>query len=457
MTQDSTGAGPQFREAGNGCRTIDVSPSDVRDGRLQQLTGAAVACRAGEDSSTRVTICLQPGRYRLQQPITLREQHSNLALRGCPEATVINAATGFETAFSQGMIVLVGTNNVTITGLELDLPQVPAALASARASRQQGKAFADAANEVALGRWISIGIRPAHCAVLAITGICLIVTTAAALTDLGGTINVPGGLKDQADAVRTAFVTGLHDPVLLLLLVFGQTFPLPGFGTLTRFSTPAINAVEVQKLRTAGDQARRDRVTRFVNDIAAGLEPAAPPRRGAAKTAAADTSTAATPVDFNQDTGSEVALLQQGSPSEQQLRVANACRAALARLAQTAAQSALTLRIEGNDIACGLAEPDTSGPATLIYTSDLATSAEITNNRMSSTGTRPAASLIVVGNQPITGNIVTTTNEKATTLAIAASPHVAIIGNIITGIPALPANRPYPPPFDSWLPLNTIV
>ena len=367
MTQDSTGAGPQFREAGNGCRTIDVSPSDVRDGRLQQLTGAAVAGRPGEDSSTRVTICLQPGRYRLQQPITLREQHSNLALRGCPEATVINAATGFETAFSQGMIVLVGTNNVTITGLELDLPQVPAALASARASRQQGKAFADAANEVALGRWISIGIRPAHCAVLAITGICLIVTTAAALTDLGGTINVPGGLKDQADAVRTAFVTGLHDPVLLLLLVFGQTFPLPGFGTLTRVlhsRDQRRGSAEAPDGRRSGTAGPGDTVRERHRGR---TDPVTPPRRAGAKTATADAPRLLRPVDFNQGIGSEKALLRKEVPSSSSFGCANAGLAALARLDNTAAQSALMLRIERNDIECGLAQPDTSGPATFIY------------------------------------------------------------------------------------------
>ena len=166
MTQDSTGTGPRFREAGNGCRTIDVNPPDVRDGRLQQLIDAAVAGRPSKDSN-RVTICLQPGRYELQQAITLRDRHSNLALRGCSEAAVISAATGFETAFGQGLIVLVGANNVT--GLELVLLQIPAALARVRPSRQQSKAFAAAVNAIAVNRRISIGIRPVHYAVLAST------------------------------------------------------------------------------------------------------------------------------------------------------------------------------------------------------------------------------------------------------------------------------------------------
>ena len=33
----------------------------------------------------------------------------------------------------------------------------------------------------------------------------------------------------------------------------------------------------------------------------------------------------------------------------------------------------------------------------------------------------------------------------------------AITGNVLFGIPVLPAGRPFPSPLDTWLPLNTIV
>ena len=115
------------------------------------------------------------------------------------------------------------------------------------------------------------------------------------------------------------------------------------------------------------------------------------------------------------------------------------------------------LRIERNDVECGLEEPTTSGPAAFVYASlreRSTTSAEVTANRLSSTGATPAAALLGLTSQAITGNIVT---AKATSLAVAASPHVAITGNVITGTPVLPANRPLPPPLDRWLPLNTIV
>ena len=148
---------------------IDVHPPDLRGGRLQQLIDTAAAGRAGNGNSSRVTIALKPGRYTLEQPITLGQQHSNLTLRGSPEATTLSAAPSFEKAFGQGMIVPAGASNVTITGLELELPQVPAALPKVRASQQQDKTFAAAVNAVAANRHISIGIRPVHCTALTIS------------------------------------------------------------------------------------------------------------------------------------------------------------------------------------------------------------------------------------------------------------------------------------------------
>jgi hypothetical protein len=569
---------------------IDVHPSDVSGRRLQQLIDVAAAGLPSDHNSSRVTISLQPGRCTLEQPLTLGQQHSNLTLSGCSEATVLSAAPGFEKAFGQGLIAMAGANSIAITGLELELPQVPAALARVRASHLQDKAFAAAVNTIAANRHVSIGMRPVHCAVLSTSdclfrftlgpqvtppeaapvrpgtvfgvgvfaasdcvglqlernrflhdpalridakgpqhalagylltraavaqaggkhafrqfngsqvgallhdavvrdntfdgisvgvvvladlgtiriwdntirrsyaGLWLTDATAAALTDLGGAFVVPGELKDQAGAVRAALAAGLLDPVLLLLTVFGRAFPLPDLGTM-ELATLAVDAADTEKLQAAGEQARQEWMTRFVNDVAAGLTPTRPSRRRTAKATAPDATNAA-PADFNQGIGGEQTLLRQGSPIQQQLRTANAGLAALARLVDIASRSTLTLRIERNDVECALNEPNTSGPATFVDVSSrdgLTTSAETTSNRMSGTGATPAAALLGVGSQAITGNIVTTTNPKATSLAIAASPRVAITGIVITGTPALPANRPFPPPFDSWLPMNTIV
>ena len=80
----------------------------------------------------------------------------------------------------------------------------------------------------------------------------------------------------------------------------------------------------------------------------------------------------------------------------------------------------------------------------------------MTTNRLFSTGATPTAPLLGPASQAITGNIVTTTNGKARSLAV-ASPHVTITGNVLTRTVVLPAKRPSPAPLDSWLSLNTIV
>ena len=291
-------------------------------------------------------------------------------------------------------------------------------------------------------------------------GIWLVDTTAAALTDLGGTFSVTSELKDQADAVHTALATGLLDLALLLLTVFARTFALPDLGTLTQLASPRVEAPDMQKLQVAGEQARQQWMTRLVNEVAAGLTSARLPRGGTAKAARADTSTGATTVDFYRDIRGEAALLRQGSPIEKQLRVTNADLAALARLVDTAPQSTLMLRVERNEVECGLEQPATSGPATFVYTSPQdgpTISAEVTTNRLSSTGATPTAALLGLTSQTITGNIVTRTNAKATSLAVGASSHVTITGNVITGTLTLLANRPFPAPLDSWLLLNTFV
>jgi hypothetical protein len=466
MTQDSTGTGPQFREAGNGCRTIHASPSDVRDGRLKQLIEVAATGRTGNDNGGRVTIRLQPGRNALEEPIVLREQHSNLNLRGSPEADITGAAPGFEKALGQGLIVLAGANNVTITGLELVLRQVPATLAQIRACYLQDKTFAAAVDAIVANRYVSIGIRPVHCAALTNTirpcyaGIWLTDATAAALTDLGGTFKVAGELKGQVAAVHAALVTGLLDPVLVLLTVFERTFPLSDLGRLTPRVAPAVNSADLPKLRAAGERARQGWMTRFVNDVAAGLTqshrragpgrgwPLPTPRLLPGRPTSTRASVAKRP------------SWRKEAHSSSSFGDANADLAALARLDNTTAQSALMLQIERNDIECGLEQLGTSGPATFIYvltSNGSATSAEVTANRLSSVGATPAAVLLGVASQAITGNIVTVTDAKATSLTVAASPHVAITGNVIGGTPVIPANRPFPAPLDSWLTLNTIV
>lgn len=162
--------GPLVDLERDGCCTVEVRPSDAAAGRLQTVLDKAAAGRSVNQRSSRVTVCFAPGRYELTEPLVLRKQHSNLTLRGCNDAAVVTVAAGREAEFGQGMVLLVDVDNVTITGFEFTMPQVPAVIA--RAQGTTGGVFdrevVRAINAEVTNRYVSIAIRPVNCAVLEI-------------------------------------------------------------------------------------------------------------------------------------------------------------------------------------------------------------------------------------------------------------------------------------------------
>jgi hypothetical protein len=112
------------------CCTIDVHPSDAAN--LQKLIDDAVKGRATTTADGRVIICFQPGRYELTTPLVLFGT-TNVTLRACNEAAVLAVAAGAEAAFWGGMVGLIGVGNVTVTGFEFDIPQVPVAISGGQA------------------------------------------------------------------------------------------------------------------------------------------------------------------------------------------------------------------------------------------------------------------------------------------------------------------------------------
>jgi hypothetical protein len=154
----------------SGCCTIEVRPSHAADGSLQARIDRAAAGRRIAERGDRVLVCFTPGRYELQRPIVLDKRHSNLTLHNCNESAVLTVREGHEEAFGHGIVILVDVDNVTISGLEFEMPQIPAVLA--RVSGTTGGLLdrdairginADQAN-----RWVSIGVRAINCAVLAV-------------------------------------------------------------------------------------------------------------------------------------------------------------------------------------------------------------------------------------------------------------------------------------------------
>ncbi|HEV8097530.1 MAG TPA: hypothetical protein VGP56_00195, partial [Gaiellaceae bacterium] len=134
----------------------------------QEIIDKAVAGRNPHDRSTRVTVCIRPGRYELERPLVLEHQHGHLHLEGCGEGVELAVAPGLETGFKQGMIVMAHADDVRISGIEFHLPQVPAATASIRPQEKELKSFQQPVADVYAGLFVSIGIRPVHCAMLEI-------------------------------------------------------------------------------------------------------------------------------------------------------------------------------------------------------------------------------------------------------------------------------------------------
>jgi Family of unknown function (DUF6519) len=154
-----------------GCCTVEVHPRDVAAGKLQGIVDKATAGRSPSDRTGRVTICFAPGRYELPAPLVLRRQNSNIHLQACTRGAIIAAAAGKEDEFRQGLFVLADVDEVSITGFEFELPQVPAA--GARIGGVSGSVFnrdaVRAVNGIRANGYVSIAIRPVDCAVLEVT------------------------------------------------------------------------------------------------------------------------------------------------------------------------------------------------------------------------------------------------------------------------------------------------
>ncbi|TQF68269.1 hypothetical protein FK531_14270 [Rhodococcus spelaei] len=543
------------------CCTLHLHPSDARAGRIQHLIDQTTAGRSATDRSSRLTICLTPGRYELQQPIVLQAQHSNLILRACSDGAVLAAAAGSEDAFVQGLIVLIEASNVTISGLELDLPQVPLA------------AIADVNT--------AIGIRPVNCATLEISdclfqfgvgdpttpsgvfgvgvwpvGSCIgfrmrdnqfrqsppvtgntqgstpdalygyllmpinsTNTPSASLADAVITDNVFDGisagivvvaelgtvrtshntilrsyggiwiLDDQAQSAvggqvrgaiaeqgvidRAAATSGSLDPLLLLANVIAWIVPPPG-------SSPsqADNPVPTEQPTNvvAGDHTRHEWITKLAKAVEAQFTPLKTTTSGAKPPAS-------TEADVTPGIGGEDPATPKETPFEQLLRLARGLTWAPPNPGIRRRQ--LQLRVEHNDVDCGIVDPSArlqqvSGAALyVLVTPGFDTSAVLDANRLHIPGLVqgarvlgvPAASVLGVTTQTITGNIIGTANPGSYSLIVAELadervPRLSITGNVIEGPtnlqklsnpPAPQLKRPFQTPLDTWLPLNTVL
>ena len=153
-------------DQGGGCCTVSVKAADGQGAALQQLVDQVTAARSTRDRSSRVTICLKPGRYLLDRPLLLGQAQSNLTIEGCSEGAIVAAANPADSAFAQGLIVLDRASNVTIAGLQLELPLVP--VTQQRTGGQTLSQLDASLQAFDENRGVGVGIRVVQSAVFAV-------------------------------------------------------------------------------------------------------------------------------------------------------------------------------------------------------------------------------------------------------------------------------------------------
>ncbi len=101
--------------------TVTVTPGNITGNTtLQSIFNKY------QGQSTGTTICLAPGTYSLPSPLRLTSAHTNITLEACqPGTVIIQALSGNEANFTDGVIVLDGSDAITLSGLDFIIPSAP--------------------------------------------------------------------------------------------------------------------------------------------------------------------------------------------------------------------------------------------------------------------------------------------------------------------------------------------
>jgi len=152
-----------IKENGGGCCTVSAAPTDAAN--LQKILDKAAAGRTMGDVSQRVTVCLSPGRYELTAPLRLTERHSQLHLEGCGDGAVVTIASGQESAFGDGMVLLLGAKDVKFSGITFQPLPVDTGIGRSRKAAATSDMRSIDAKLTALNkdRRIGIVLRPVDC------------------------------------------------------------------------------------------------------------------------------------------------------------------------------------------------------------------------------------------------------------------------------------------------------
>ena len=105
-----------------GCCTVSISLRDVTATTgLQALIDRAAA------TAERVTVCLAGGIYPLATPLRLGPAHAGIIIESCGGPTVLQVDTAADAEpFIEGLVTVAGVAGVSLVGLTLNPPPVPA-------------------------------------------------------------------------------------------------------------------------------------------------------------------------------------------------------------------------------------------------------------------------------------------------------------------------------------------
>jgi hypothetical protein len=138
-----------------GCCSVSIAPRDVTATSLQALIDGAVAL------ADRVTVCLQPGVYRLPGTLYFDGRHTGLTLEGCGGPVILTyQALDDLTPFLDGIIAVDRVAGVTLEGLTIRPPIVESTAAFFETLRERLDKDGFAEAERILRRpFVSFGIR----------------------------------------------------------------------------------------------------------------------------------------------------------------------------------------------------------------------------------------------------------------------------------------------------------
>ncbi|MFC9053296.1 DUF6519 domain-containing protein [Streptomyces anthocyanicus] len=429
-----------------GCCTVTITPEQARGDGLQRIIDQVARSPRKEGRDGRITICLRPGRYVLDQPLVFTREHSALHLEGCGDGVVLDARGSGSHAFGQGMIVVVGAWDVRISGIEFRLPLTP--------PDEQGSEL--------LRRLVrSIGVRPVNCHDLTISRCAFVFLLPRDEQPSLGVGVFAGGICDGLVVTDTAFECRRRD------LVAGPP-PAPQAVVGVLVSSTVIRG-EPRVVARLGDMRLRD-------NVFSGLS-------GAVVAVAVCSGTQV--IDGNRadrcHDGVLLGLLEQEEAARERKEPPRE-RASAVDALLVAVQYPLPDQFTVSDPV----PPPEQVPSTLMVRDNRIECVPVPDDRFSGTallvlGQRPAdteepasGSALVHGNQlsgllpypvavledmhgtsvTITGNVVSNLHAEGKSLQVDGSKAAtAVTGNVLKGTADFPG-RLWPAPLNTWLPFN---